>query len=73
MGNAVETSHLYIAVVLSLCLLACVYLLSMHVCGCKLWLVTDLFCSLPQDLKDVMRKVGEVTFVDAHRPNQNEG
>ncbi|XP_063040421.1 serine and arginine rich splicing factor 5a [Engraulis encrasicolus] len=26
-----------------------------------------------QDLKDVMRKVGEVTFVDAHRPNQNEG
>ncbi|XP_076156750.1 serine and arginine rich splicing factor 5a [Alosa pseudoharengus] len=26
-----------------------------------------------QDLKDVMRKVGEVTFVDAHRPKQNEG
>ncbi|XP_028827342.1 serine and arginine rich splicing factor 5a isoform X2 [Denticeps clupeoides] len=26
-----------------------------------------------QDLKDLMRKVGEVTFVDAHRTNQNEG
>ncbi|MGH0131541.1 UNVERIFIED_CONTAM: hypothetical protein FKN15_046698 [Acipenser sinensis] len=26
-----------------------------------------------QDLKDMMRKVGEVTFVDAHRSNKNEG
>lgn len=26
-----------------------------------------------QDLKDMMRKAGEVTFVDAHRPNKNEG
>ncbi|KAL0969429.1 hypothetical protein UPYG_G00227280 [Umbra pygmaea] len=26
-----------------------------------------------QDLKDLMRKVGEVTFVDAHRTNKNEG
>ncbi|XP_041809156.1 serine and arginine rich splicing factor 5a isoform X2 [Chelmon rostratus] len=26
-----------------------------------------------QDLKDLMRKAGEVTFVDAHRPNKNEG
>lgn len=26
-----------------------------------------------QDLKDMMRKVGEVTFVDAHRTNKNEG
>ncbi|MBN3293058.1 SRSF5 factor, partial [Polypterus senegalus] len=26
-----------------------------------------------QDLKDMMRKVGEVTFVDAHRSNMNEG
>ncbi|XP_043930096.1 serine/arginine-rich splicing factor 5-like [Protopterus annectens] len=26
-----------------------------------------------QDLKDVMRKAGEVTFVDAHRNNKNEG
>ncbi|MBN3286465.1 SRSF5 factor, partial [Polyodon spathula] len=25
------------------------------------------------DLKDMMRKVGEVTFVDAHRSNKNEG
>ncbi|KAI9537703.1 hypothetical protein NQZ68_022365 [Dissostichus eleginoides] len=25
------------------------------------------------DLKDLMRKAGEVTFVDAHRPNKNEG
>ncbi|POI30082.1 hypothetical protein CIB84_006168 [Bambusicola thoracicus] len=26
-----------------------------------------------QDLKDVMRKAGEVTYVDAHRNNRNEG
>ncbi|MCJ8744088.1 hypothetical protein PDJAM_G00102250 [Pangasius djambal] len=26
-----------------------------------------------QDLKDLMRKVGDVTFVDAHRANKNEG
>nr|XP_029544449.1 serine/arginine-rich splicing factor 5-like [Oncorhynchus nerka] len=26
-----------------------------------------------QDLKDLMRKAGEVTFVDAHRTNKNEG
>uniref|UniRef100_A0A8C1RG00 Serine/arginine-rich splicing factor 5 n=2 Tax=Cyprinus carpio TaxID=7962 RepID=A0A8C1RG00_CYPCA len=26
-----------------------------------------------QDLKDLMRKVGEVTFVDAHRTKKNEG
>ncbi|KAK1791321.1 hypothetical protein P4O66_013333, partial [Electrophorus voltai] len=26
-----------------------------------------------QDLKDLMRKVGDVTFVDAHRTNKNEG
>ncbi|KAM9294108.1 serine/arginine-rich splicing factor 5 isoform 2-T2 [Gastrophryne carolinensis] len=26
-----------------------------------------------QDLKDVMRKAGEVTYVDAHRGNRNEG
>ncbi|XP_055026032.1 serine and arginine rich splicing factor 5a isoform X2 [Paramisgurnus dabryanus] len=26
-----------------------------------------------QDLKDLMRKVGEVTFVDAHRSKKNEG
>ncbi|XP_064421082.1 serine and arginine rich splicing factor 5a isoform X2 [Latimeria chalumnae] len=26
-----------------------------------------------QDLKDFMRKAGEVTFVDAHRNNKNEG
>ncbi|MBN3284669.1 SRSF4 factor, partial [Polyodon spathula] len=26
-----------------------------------------------KDLKDMMRKVGEVTFVDAHRSNKNEG
>ncbi|RVE57595.1 hypothetical protein OJAV_G00217760 [Oryzias javanicus] len=26
-----------------------------------------------QDLKDLMRKAGEVTFVDAHRPTKNEG
>lgn len=30
-------------------------------------------CGLQQDLKDLMRKAGEVTFVDAHRPNRNEG
>lgn len=29
--------------------------------------------ALKQDLKDLMRKAGEVTFVDAHRPNKNEG
>ncbi|PIO24515.1 hypothetical protein AB205_0081070 [Aquarana catesbeiana] len=26
-----------------------------------------------QDLKDFMRKAGEVTYVDAHRGNRNEG
>lgn len=33
----------------------------------------NLLCGLQQDLKDLMRKAGEVTFVDAHRPNRNEG
>lgn len=28
---------------------------------------------LLQDLKDFMRKAGEVTYVDAHRGNRNEG
>lgn len=32
-----------------------------------------LYYALKQDLKDLMRKAGEVTFVDAHRPNKNEG
>lgn len=34
--------------------------------------LTHLF-AFQQDLKDMMRKAGEVTFVDAHRPNKNEG
>ncbi|KAK5609968.1 hypothetical protein CRENBAI_022338 [Crenichthys baileyi] len=29
--------------------------------------------TLQLDLKDLMRKAGEVTFVDAHRPTKNEG
>ncbi|KAG5265603.1 hypothetical protein AALO_G00244300 [Alosa alosa] len=37
------------------------------------WLFANVSCGLDTDLKDVMRKVGEVTFVDAHRPKQNEG
>lgn len=39
---------------------------------CFLCHLTSL-CGLQQDLKDLMRKAGEVTFVDAHRPNRNEG
>lgn len=42
-----------------------------HLVFCYLSLI--LHYALKQDLKDLMRKAGEVTFVDAHRPNKNEG
>lgn len=35
--------------------------------------VIKCFLCFLQDLKDLMRKVGEVTFVDAHRTKKNEG
>ena len=33
--------------------------------------LTSLF--YPQDLKDFMRQVGEVTYADAHKTRRNEG
>lgn len=43
----------------------------LHLIICSVLLI--LHYVLKQDLKDLMRKAGEVTFVDAHRPTKNEG
>ncbi len=61
------------------CCLAACSLLSLQVWKGSHWhllfgsLSLILHYALKQDLKDLMRKAGEVTFVDAHRPNKNEG
>lgn len=67
---------------LSVCVFVLVFVLPAHRSSCRFWkarhpaalsLSLNLLCGLQQDLKDLMRKAGEVTFVDAHRPNRNEG
>ncbi len=37
------------------------------------WSNLSSFPSPPQDLKDLMRRVGDVTYADAHKDRQNEG
>jgi hypothetical protein len=35
--------------------------------------LANRFSIPPQDLKDLMRRAGDVTFADAHKDRKNEG
>ena len=53
--------------------LLCVYILPATAVQRSLTAVFFSSLAPAQDLKDLMRRVGDVTFADAHKDRQNEG